>query len=322
MMAKKGKNERHSESQDYNRLLWNFRKKLIGLSRYIVNIIILLIGAGIYYFIDDFLKEHTYFTETYFAVFILLCFSVRIAFEWERAPVLRLGKYIFTRGPGLFLIIPFIDKVIDYVDCRIMVTDFSAERILTRDTVPVFVDAIIFWMVWDATKAKLEVEHYQRAVPLSAKTALRDIIGKNNLSKILSDRHGIGKQLQKVLDNKTNPWGITALSVEIKDIIIPTDLEDAMSKEAQAEREKNARVILSKAEVEISDNFSKASEKYKDNDKALELRALNLLMDALKKNGSMILVPSDVPSMMNIGTVAGMAKKIAKEEEKKTDKTS
>jgi len=190
---------------------------------------------------------------------------------------------------------------------------FSAEKVLTCDTVPVFVDAIIFWIVWDAAKAKLEVEHYRRAVALSAKTALRDIIGKNSLSRLLSDRDGIGKQLQKVLDQKTNPWGITSLSVEIKDIIIPSALEDAMSREAQAEREKNARVILSKAEVEISENFSKASEKYKNNDKAFELRALNLLMEALKKNGSMILIPSDVPSMMNIGTIAGIAKKIKEE---------
>lgn len=312
MTRKKEINNGYRESQDYNPLLWNFTKKMIGLTRYVANILILLIGAGVYFIIKEFLAEYLYFAEACFGIFILLFLSVRIAFEWERVPVLRLGKYIFTRGPGPFLIIPFIDKVIDYVDCRIMVTDFSAERVLTRDTVPVFVDAIIFWMVWDATKAKLEVEHYRRAVALSAKTALRDIIGKNNLSKILSDRNGIGNQLQKILDKKTNPWGITSLSIEIKDIIIPTALEDAMSKEAQAEREKNARVILSQSEVEISDNFSKASEQYKNNDKALELRALNLLMEALKKNGSMILVPSDVPSMMNTGTVAGIAKKIAK----------
>lgn len=303
----------YMESNDYNPLLWNMNKKLFGLTRYIVNILILWIGAAGYLYFKDFIYEFEYIKEIYLFVFIFLFLSLRIAFEWERVPVLRLGKYIFTKGPGPFLIIPLVDKVIDYVDCRIMVTDFSAERVLTRDTVPVFVDAIIFWMVWDATKAKLEVEHYQRAVALSAKTALRDIIGKNILSRLLSDRNTIGKQLQKILDNKTNPWGITSLSVEIKDIIIPTALEDAMSKEAQAEREKNARVILSKAEVEISENFAKASNQYKGNNKALELRALNLLLEGLKKNGSMILVPSDVPSMMNIGTTAGIAKKIKEE---------
>ncbi|MBN1897820.1 MAG: slipin family protein [Spirochaetes bacterium] len=313
MLKRSEKNDLYRESDDFNQGLWDLKKKMFGLTRYIFNIIILCLGITGYYLIREYLTDVPHLSEYCLALALVLFLSVRISFEWERVPVLRFGKYIFTRGPGLFLIIPIVDKVIDYVDCRIMVTDFSAERVLTRDTVPVFVDAIIFWMVWDATKAKLEVEHYTRAVALSAKTALRDIIGKNSLSTLLSSRDGLGKQLQKILDKKTNPWGITSLSVEIKDIVIPTALEDAMSKEAQAEREKNARVILSQAEIEISNNFSRASEKYKNNDKALELRSLNLLLEALKKNGSMILVPSDVPSMMNIGTVAGIAKKIKKQ---------
>lgn len=302
-------NLEYQETDDFNQTLWNMTKKFLGLARYVINIILLLLGLIGFNLIRENVPDYNYLASIYLGVFVFLFFSVRIAFEWERVPVLRLGKYIVTRGPGPFLIIPIVDSVIDFIDCRIMVTDFSAERVLTSDTVPVFVDAIIFWMVWDAAKAKLEVEHFQRAVALSAKTALRDIIGKNSLSRLLSDRNGVGNQLQKILDKKTNPWGITSLSVEIKDIVIPHALEDAMSKEAQAEREKNARVILSQAEVDISDNFAKASEKYKNNDKALELRALNLLLDGLKKNGSMILVPSDVPSMMNIGTVAGIAKK-------------
>lgn len=192
-------------------------------------------------------------------------------------------------------------------------TDFSAERVLTCDAVPVFVDAIIFWMVWDAAKATLEVEQYKKAVALSAKTALRDIIGRNTLSRLLTDREATGKQLQKILDAKTHLWGITSLSVEIKDIVIPSGLEDAMSSEAQAEREKNARVILSRAEVDIAENYAKASEKYENNNKAMELRALNLLLDALKKNGSMILVPSDVPSLMNVAAAAGIAKNMKNE---------
>ncbi len=303
-------NQPYEESNDYSPVLWGIKKKIFSVTRYIVNIIIFIIGAVGFPAVREYLADYPYLMSAYIVLFLILFLSIRIAFEWERAPVLRLGKYVFTKGPGPFMIIPVLDKIISYVDCRIMVTDFSAERVLTRDTVPVFVDAVIFWMVWDASKAKLEVEHYQRAVALSAKTALRDIIGKNALSKLLSDRTGIGSQLQKVLDSKTNPWGITSLSVGIKDIVIPTALEDAMSKEAQAEREKNARIILSQAEVDISENFAKASKKYVNNDKALELRALNLLLDALKKNGSMILVPSDVPSMMNIGTVAGIAKKL------------
>jgi regulator of protease activity HflC (stomatin/prohibitin superfamily) len=309
----KNNNHHYRETSDYNPALWNMSKKMIGMTRYIFNLMLLLVASLFYYIGQEYFPDYPYITTIILAIFIFLFLSVRIAFEWERVPILRLGKYIVTKGPGPFILLPIFDKVIDYVDCRITVTDFSAERVLTRDTVPVFVDAIIFWMVWDAGKAKLEVEHYRRAVALSAKTALKDIIGKNTLSKLLSDRDGIGHQLQKILDQKTNPWGITSLSIEIKDIVIPQALEDAMSKEAQAEREKNARVILSQAEVDISDNFSKASEKYKENDKALELRALNLLLEGLKKNGSMILVPSDVPNMMSMGTVAGIAKKLKEE---------
>ena len=195
------------------------------------------------------------------------------------------------------------------MDSRIIVTDFSAENVLTKDAVPIYVDAIIFWMIWDAAKAKLEVESYRSAVPLSAKTALRDIIGKTSLSRLLTDRDEIGRELQKILDAKTNPWGITSLSVEIKDIVIPKELEDAISKEAQAEREKSARVILGSTEIELAQMYARASESYKGNEEALTLRSLNLLLDAVKNKGSMILVPSEVPHLMNKAVAAALAKK-------------
>jgi regulator of protease activity HflC (stomatin/prohibitin superfamily) len=242
-------------------------------------------------------------------VLAVVSFSIRVAFEWERVPVLRFGRYVKTKGPGLFFLFPFIDMPCSYVDCRITVTDFSAEKVLTKDAVPLYVDAIIFWMIWDAAKAKLEVENYRNAVPLSAKTALRDIIGKTQLARLLTDRDEIGQELQKILDAKTNPWGITALSVEIKDIVVPEELEDAISKEAQAEREKHARVILGSAEVELAEQYARASKKYKGNDEALTLRSLNLLLDAVKSKGSMILVPSDVPNAMNKALAAAIAKK-------------
>lgn len=317
-MKKENKYE-YQETDDFNPYIWDMFKWFYGLSRYIINIILLVAGGGALYFLHlkGILPQRIEGILAF--ILVMLVLGLRVAFEWERVPVLRLGKYIFTGGPGVFFIIPIIDKVIGYVDCRIMVTDFSAEKVLTADTVPVYVDAIIFWMVWDAAKARLEVEQYKRAVALSAKTALRDTIGKNKLSRLLKDRTGIGKQLQKVLDHKTNPWGITSLSVEIKDIVIPSALEDAMSREAQAEREKNARVLLSSAEIEISESYSKASKNYKDNKEAMELRALNILMDTLRKSGSMILVPSDIPSLMNTGITAGIAKKIIDKEIKKEE---
>jgi regulator of protease activity HflC (stomatin/prohibitin superfamily) len=240
--------------------------------------------------------------------FVSIGCSIRIAFEWERVPVLRLGKYRGVRGPGIFFLIPVIDTTFGYVDCRITVTDFSAEKVLTKDAVPIYVDAIIFWMIWDAGKARLEVENYQSAVPLSAKTALREIIGKTTLARLLTDRDEIGAELQKILDAKTNPWGITSLSVEIKDIVVPQELEDAISREAQAEREKNARVILGSAEIELAEKYAIASEKYKGNEEALSLRSMHLLLDAVKNRGSMILVPSDTPNLINKALSVAIAK--------------
>ena len=239
---------------------------------------------------------------------VLLALSLRIAFEWERIPILRFGRYSRTKGPGLFFRIPLIESLLDHVDSRIRVTDFSAEHVLTRDAVPVFVDAVLFWMVWDAAKAKLEVENYELAVTLCAKTALRNAIGRTGLAAILSDRKGLGQRLQEVLDEQTNPWGITALAVEIKAIIIPEELEKALSSEARAERERQARLLLADTEREIAAVYEAAGKIYGEKHAGLQLRSLNLLADTLKESGSMILLPSDVPSMMQKATAAALSK--------------
>jgi len=232
--------------------------------------------------------------------------SLNIADQWEKAIVLRMGKYSGLKGPGLFFIIPIIDKVDDYIDQRVRVTDFKAEQTLTKDTVPVNVDAVVYWTVWDVEKAALEVQEYQRAISYIAQTGLRDIIGKHELADLLQERDKIAEDLQKILDNNTNPWGITCQTVGIKDIVIPQGLADAMSKEAQAERERRARVILGTAETEIALKFAKASEQYKDNPVALHLRGMNMLFEGLKEKGSMVIVPSSALDSMNLGAMGGM----------------
>ena len=232
--------------------------------------------------------------------------SIQIAYQWERAVVLRFGKFHALRKPGVFVIIPVIDKVARFVDQRIRVTDFSAETTLTSDTVPVNVDAIAFWMVWDAQKAVLEVEQFEGAVILSAQTALRNAIGKNDLANLLSERDRLGHEIQKVLDEKTNAWGITTQAVEIRDIIIPKDLEDAMSRQAQAERERQSRIILGTAETEIAEKFARASVHYQDNPVALHLRAMNMVYEGLRQKGSMIIVPSTAVETMGLGALGGL----------------
>ena len=232
--------------------------------------------------------------------------SVQIAYQWERAVILRFGRFQALRKSGLFLIVPVIDKVAQFVDQRIRVTDFSAETTLTADTVPVNVDAIAFWMVWDAQKAVLEVEHFDDAVILSAQTALRNAIGKNDLADLLSERDRLGHEIQKVLDEKTSAWGITTQAVEIRDIIIPKGLEDAMSRQAQAERERQSRIILGTAETEIAEKFASASEHYRDNPVALHLRAMNMVYEGLRQKGSMIIVPSTAVETMGLGALGGL----------------
>ena len=240
--------------------------------------------------------------------FAAICFfGIKIANQWERAVVLRLGKFRALKGPGPFFIIPIIETVVRSVDMRIRSTDFSSESTLTKDTVPVNVDAICFWMVWDAKKAILEVENFYLAIVLSAQTALRDIIGTHQLSELLTHREKLGKRLQEILDEKTNPWGITVQSVEIRDIILPKDLEDAMSKEAQAERERHARIILGTAETEIAEKFAQAAKQYESNPGAMHLRGMNMLFEGLKEKGSMIIVPSSALETMNLGAIGGLA---------------
>jgi hypothetical protein len=224
---------------------------------------------------------------------------IQIAYQWEKAVLLRFGKFRGLRGSGIFFLLPVVDKVANYVDQRIRVTDFRAETTLTMDTVPVNVDAIAFWMVWDAEKCVLDIS-------FSSQTALRDSIGKHELGEMLSQRDKLGREIQKVLDDKTNAWGITVQSVEIKDIIIPKALEDAMSRKAQAERERQSRVILSQAENEVSNNFSLASEQYKTNPTALHLRAMNMILEGLKSKGSMIIVPSTAVETMGLGAMGGL----------------
>jgi regulator of protease activity HflC (stomatin/prohibitin superfamily) len=239
------------------------------------------------------------------ALFFLL--TMRIAMQWDRAVVLRLGKFHGLKGPGLFWLVPFVDRVARYVDMRIRATEFYSESTLTKDTVPVNVDAICFWLVWDAQKAVLEAENYYRAIVLSAQTALRDTIGTHTLAEMLTQRESLGKVLQEVLDRKTNPWGITVQSVEVRDVIIPQGLEDAMSKQAQAERERQARIILGTAEIEIASKFVEAAVPYQNNPVAVHLRAMNMLYEGLKEKGSMIIVPSSAVESMNLGAMGGLA---------------
>jgi len=237
---------------------------------------------------------------------ILITSSIKIADQWEKAVLLRMGKYIGLKGPGVFFIVPVLDKVIDYIDQRVRVTDFKADQTLTKDTVPVNVVAVLYWTVWDVEKAALEVQDYMTAIQYIAQTGLRDTIGKHELADLLQDRDKIAEDLQKLLGENTNPWGITCQTVGIKDITIPQGLSDAMSKQAQAEREAKARVILGTAETQIAEKFAKASESYINNPVALQLRAMNLIGEGLKEKGSMIIVPSSALDSMNLGGISGI----------------
>ena len=299
----------YTETKEYNSFYLQLSKKLFSYHRYLLNILVIASAVALLYSVEHYNMKKPIIMDIAAAVLLLAGLSFRIAFEWERVPILRFGRLHKTRGPGLFFIIPLIDVPYDYVDCRIVVTDFTAEKVLTKDAVPIYVDALIFWMIWDAAKAKLEVENYRIAVPLSAKTALRDIIGKTTLAHLLTERDIINQELQKILDEKTNPWGITSLFVEIKDITVPKELEDAISKEAQAEREKNARIILGSAELDLAEKFSEASKKYKGNQEAMTLRSLNMLLEAVNNKGSMILVPSEIPHVMNNAVAMAMSKR-------------
>jgi regulator of protease activity HflC (stomatin/prohibitin superfamily) len=234
-------------------------------------------------------------------------FAIQVATQWEKVAVLRFGRYIGLRGPGLFLIIPVVDSLSRFVDQRVRVVSVSAESTLTRDTVPVSVDAIVFWMVWNPEKCILEVQDFENAIALSAQTALRESIGRHELSQMVAEREMMGHELQRILDEKTNSWGITVQSVEIRDVQIPPTLEDAMSRQAQAERERQARIILGTAETEISEKFAQAALVYKENPVALHLRAMNMLYEAIKEKGSMVIVPSSAVETMGLGGLLGTA---------------
>jgi regulator of protease activity HflC (stomatin/prohibitin superfamily) len=230
-----------------------------------------------------------------------LLYSIKVISQWEKVALLRLGHYVGLRGPGIFFIVPVLETLSPFVDQRVRVTSVTAESTLSRDTVPVDVDAIIFWLVWNAEKAILEVENYLDAITLSAQTALRESIGRHELAQLITDREALGRELQRILDEKTNPWGITVQSVEVRDVRIPQALQDAMSRQAQAERERQARIILGQAETEISEKFVKAAEAYSANPTALHLRAMNMLYEAIKERGSMVIVPSSAVETMGLG---------------------
>ena len=233
-------------------------------------------------------------------------FWLKIASQWEKAVILRLGRFHKLAGPGLFWLLPFVDTLANWIDHRVMVTPFSAEKTLTKDTVPVDVDAVLFRVVWDAEKAALEVADYKAAIAWAAQTALREIIGQSMLADILIGRAKMDAELQKIIDERTTPWGITVQSVEIRDVIIPPDLEDAMSRQAQAERERQSRIILGESEMQIAASFSQASQSYIDNPTALHLRAMNMLFEGLKEKGALVIVPSSAVDTMNLGGLSGM----------------
>ncbi|MEO8657938.1 MAG: slipin family protein [Bryobacteraceae bacterium] len=284
---------RHSEQQPFRSGMERRPISHIGVAAFVLVTVAGAIGTAA--------LEHPAPVIVALLVGAYLLFAIKVAQQWEKVAVLRLGRYLGLRGPGVFFIIPVVDQLSRYVDQRVRVTDVTAESALTRDTVPVNVDAIVFWVVWNAEKSILEVENFWDAITLSAQTALRESIGRHELAQILTERELLGKELQRILDEKTNPWGITVQSVEIRDVRIPQELEDAMSRQAQAERERQARIILGTAETEIADKFAAAAVVYRDNPVALHLRAMNMLYEAIKEKGAMVIVPSSAVETMGLG---------------------
>jgi regulator of protease activity HflC (stomatin/prohibitin superfamily) len=269
--------------------------------------VIITVGTAISVWRGEFEREQLpvlFFASMLIGVYVLV--TLNIAQQWEKAVVLRLGKFHRMAGPGMFFIIPIVDQVTAWVDHRVRLTSFSAERTLTSDTVPVDVDAVLFWVVWDAQKAALEVSNYTEAIAWASQTALRDIIGKTVLADILVGREKLDDELQRIIDERTTPWGITVQSVEIRDIVIPAVLEDAMSRQAQAERERQARVILGESERQIAQSFLDAARIYSGDSTALHLRAMNMLFEGLKQKGALVIVPSSAVDTMNLGALSGL----------------
>jgi regulator of protease activity HflC (stomatin/prohibitin superfamily) len=241
-----------------------------------------------------------------FLVASVLSASLKVANQWDKAVVLRMGKFQALRGPGLFFIIPVIDSIVYWIDTRVITMSFTAEKTLTKDTVPVDVDAVLFWKVVDPQKAALDVADYKTAIGWACQTALRDVIGKTMLAEMLEGRDKISEQLQKIIDTRTEPWGITVISVEVKDVLIPASLESAMSMQAQAERERQARVILGDSERQVAEKFGEASKTYANNPVAFHLRAMNMLYEGLKQNSTIVIVPSSAVESMQLGGLAGL----------------
>jgi regulator of protease activity HflC (stomatin/prohibitin superfamily) len=284
------------------RALHNSQRELISTEGVVAAVVVLAIGFALTAVTE---KPGYVLGSVFPALYLLL--AVKVADQWEKAAVLRFGRYRGLRGPGLYFVIPVVEKISKYVDQRIRVTNVTAESALTRDTVPVNVVAIVFWVVWDAEKCILEVSDFEEAVHLSAQTALLESIGRHELAQMITERETLGKELQRLLDTKTNPWGITVQSVEIRDVHIPAALEDAMSRQAQAERERQARIVLGTAETEISAKFAEASIVYQNNPIALHLRAMNMLYEAIKEKGAMVIVPSSAVETMGLGGMLATA---------------
>jgi regulator of protease activity HflC (stomatin/prohibitin superfamily) len=270
--------------------------------------VILIIGFVIAYamYAASAKVEGIWFGIIIFIVALIVSSAIKIADQWEKAVVLRLGRFHALRGPGLFFIIPIIDTIPYWIDTRVITTAFAAEKTLTKDTVPVDVNAVLFWKVVDPKKAALDVADYNSAINWASQTALRDVIGKTMLSDMLEGREKISHILQSIIDVRTEPWGITVIAVEVKDVLIPQALEDAMSMQAQAERERQARVILGDSERQVAKKFGEAAETYIDNPIALHLRAMNMLYEGLKTNATIVIVPSSAVESMQLGGLAGI----------------
>jgi len=275
----------------------------------LIFIVILAIGAGISYasyFISADNAGSTWIVIIALVIAIIVSSATKVAYQWEKAVVLRLGNFRSLKGPGLFFIIPVIDSIPYWIDTRVITTTFKTEKTLTKDTVPVDVDAVLFWKVIDPKKAALDVADYQSAISWASQTALRDVIGKTMLSDMLEGREKISKELQRIIDERTEPWGVNVISVEVKDVLIPPALEDAMSMQAQAERERQARVILGDSERQVAEKFGEASKTYADNPVALHLRAMNMLYEGLKQNSTIVIVPSSAIETMQLGGLTGL----------------
>jgi len=273
----------------------------------LIFIIIIGIGATAAFATNRFNLENIWIGVIIFFVAFIVSSSIRVADQWEKVVVLRLGKFNALKGPGLFFIIPILDAIAYWIDTRVITSSFKAEKTLTKDTVPVDVDAVLFWKVVDSKKAALDVANYQTAINWASQTALRDVIGKTMLSDMLEGREKISGELQKIIDERTEPWGINVISVEVKDVLIPSALEDAMSMQAQAERERQARVILGDSERQVAEKFGEAAKTYANNPIALHLRAMNMLYEGLKNNSTIVIVPSTAVETMQLGGLAGMA---------------